>query len=108
MKVIKTLLFALLTFATIQTATAGTEPTTSTAREIKNLLDDAFNKIEVESETKVYITFMITESNEIVVVNTSNDTFDDTIKNKLNYKNIISNDLQKGKKYTLPVTLIKS
>ena len=46
-------------------------------------------------------------NNEIVVLSTNNDNLDSMIKTSLNYKSIAAENLEQGRKYTLPVSFQK-
>lgn len=107
MKVLKSILFAFLTFATIQTASASEDPGLTTATEIKEILQANIDAKDFSSDTKVYITFMLNTKNEVMVMSTNSDGLDGVIKSTLNYHIISSVDLEQGKVYTLPVLLKK-
>lgn len=107
MKVLKSFLFAVLTFASIQSATASSDPATSTAGEIKEMLQATIESKDFTNDTKVYITFMLNTKNEVMVMSTNSDGLDGVIKSTLNYHIISSVDLEQGKVYTLPVLLKK-
>ena len=107
MKALKSILFAFLTFASIQSATASSDPATSTTGEIRQMLQSTIDSKDFTADTKVYITFMLNTKNEVMVMSTDNQSLDGFIKSTLNYHSVASVDLEQGKVYTLPVLLKK-
>ncbi len=61
-------------------------------------------------DSKVFIKFFITDSEEIIVVETStkNELLDRIIKNRLNYNKLNSSSLKAGSFYTIKVDFVKS
>ena len=76
---------ALLSFSTLK---ASGDPIIQTPKEIQSLLQSSFAK--TQGEAKIYITFMLNNDNEIVVMSTSDKSLDAKIKNTLNYQEIKS------------------
>lgn len=60
-----------------------------------------------EAPDKILVDFMISDNFEIIVISTSEKELDKQIKAKLNYKKLVSKDLVRGKKYTLPIIFDK-
>jgi len=61
----------------------------------------------VENTKTIYVDFMLNDKAEIIVVSTSDKDLDDTLKSKLNYKKIEAPQLDRFKKYTIPVKIEK-
>lgn len=99
-KILFAFTIAVLSFTSVK---AAGDPITQTPKEIQTLLQKSLAGSEVEA--KVFITFMLNNSNEIVVISTSDKTLDFRIKNALNYQTIKTTDLEKGKKYVVPFTI---
>ncbi len=106
MKCLKSFLLVAVTLFSTMNLSASSDPTTTVATEIRTMLQSTLSDIEIKEDTKVFITFMLNESNEVIVLSTNNDKLDDTIKRLLNYKEINATNLEKGKKYTLPVLMV--
>ena len=107
MKLFKSILFAILTIGSLQTASASSDPMTTAATEIRDMLKSSLENQQFDNNTKIFITFILNENNEVLVLSTNDNSLDRVIKNTLNYKVLENLDLENGKKYTLPVTLIK-
>lgn len=99
-KILFTFTIALLSFTSIK---ASGDPVTETPKEIQTLLQTSLAGSEVEA--KVFITFMLNNDNEIVVISTSEKTLDSKIKNALNYQTLKTTELEKGKKYVVPFSI---
>ena len=63
--------------------------------------------IENLDEGMIYIDFMLNDKSEIIVLSTSNENLDLTLKSVLNYKTLKSSELDYYKKYTVPVRIVK-
>ncbi len=73
--------------------------------EMTDLLKDLdFTNLEASTET-VYVNFLINNKKEIVVLSTSEEGLDETIKARLNYKTVKTENISMFKKYTLPVVI---
>ncbi len=106
MRITKSILFTALFALVLGTATAGTNPTTNTARnEIKTFIQKAKIADSLEKDVTVHVTFMVNAKNEIIVMSTDKDNLDTRIKSTLNYKKLKSSDIKVNTKYTLPVVL---
>lgn len=57
---------------------------------------------------KIYVDFIITDSAEIIVLSTSHASLDFELKERLNYKKLITKDLKRNQKYTLPISFDKN
>ena len=106
MRITKSILFTALFALVLGTATAGTNPTTNTARnEIKTLIQKANIAEGLKKDVTVHVTFMVNAKNEIIVMSTDKKVLDNKIKNTLNYKQLKSSDIKVNTTYTLPVVL---
>jgi len=74
------------------------------SQEIEKFLKNA--NMELEHDVNAYVTFMINEEQEVVVltVDTDNETIARFIKSRLNYKKL-ENTLLQGEEYKVPVTM---
>ncbi len=64
------------------------------------------NQSELD-EVSFLVDFMITPEGEIVVLNTSDDKYDNRIKATLNYKKVDTDDFISNKPYQVKVKLVK-
>lgn len=84
-----------------------TEPTVTWKAQFINYLSDMnFDKAS-DVPHRIMVDFMINDNAEIIVLSTSERSLDNTIKAKLNYKKISTDDLEYNQKYTLPVIFRK-
>lgn len=111
MRNLKTLLLAVL-IASSSVAMANTEPTnydepTKICKEVTTFLEE--HNLELASDVKARVTFMVNGSNEIVVMNveTKDKAVEKYIKARLNYKKLKS-FAKKGTPYFLPVKVEQS
>ena len=108
MRITKSLMFSILFAFVLGTATANTDPNLKSARtEIKEMIVKAELTKDLKAEITVNVTFEINAKNEIIVISTDNDSYDQSFKSVLNYKKLNSSDMSIGKKYTLPIKLTK-
>lgn len=108
MKTIKsiTLALALLTGTVLSAATVPVKKSNKTCSEqIAELLENP--QFKVEAEISAYVTFMLNDDNEIVVldVETDNQQVERYVKARLNYQEIATN-LEQGKQYNVPVRIV--
>lgn len=97
--------FLAMTFVTF-TSSANNDPYGTTVREeIKSIFDDA--QFEVEKDQRVIINFLINSKNEIIVISTSNEYLDSSIRGVLDLKKVSASDITYNKIYTLPIQLKK-
>jgi uncharacterized radical SAM superfamily protein len=75
------------------------------SEQIAELLEEP--QFEVENELSAYVTFMLNDDNEIVVldVETDNEQVERFVKARLNYQEIQTN-LETGKQYNVPVRIV--
>jgi len=108
MRITKNILFAALFTFVLGTASANTDPTTTTARnEIKTLIQKADLASNIKNDMTVNVTFMVNAKNEIIIMSTDQKSLDRSIKSTLNYKKLKSSDMKVNVTYTLPVRLKK-
>lgn len=84
---------------------AGNIPTIkeSEAIQIRKMLINMDGIKTMEKGQKVNINFLINNRNEIIVLSTTNENFDNAIKEVLNYRKVSINELKPNTVYTLPV-----
>jgi len=108
MKIIKKALSVLslvLILASSNVATAGDNPIGW-----KSQMTSYLSQLDIQADEapdKILVDFMISDNFEIIVLSTSDEGLDELIKSKLNYKKLLSKDLERGKKYTLPIVFDK-
>ena len=108
MRISRNILFAALFTLSLGTASAENNPETTSARaEIKTFIQKADLASTIEADTKVNVTFMVNDKNEIIVLSTDKTNMDRRIKSTLNYKKLKSSDMKINTTYTLPVVLKK-
>jgi uncharacterized membrane-anchored protein YitT (DUF2179 family) len=98
------LLISSFAFANPNTSLEPTESTKTVTTKIMSIiqnLDINFNKLESKT---VKVKFIINESDELIVLSTTNSDLDRTLKNALNYTEVSSSDIKYNKVYILPVT----
>lgn len=109
MKIIKksiSILSLLLILGSSNALMAGDNPTSW-----KTQMMEYLAKMDVQADEvpdKIIVDFMITENGEIIVLSTSDKSLDALMKAKLNYKKLTTEDLEIGKKYSLPIVFEKS
>lgn len=76
-----------------------------TANELTTLLNPTVPVVELESDLVVKVKLMLTENNEIIVLETNTEIEELTtyIEKNLNYVKLSSNELSPGKKYVFEV-----
>ena len=108
MRITKSILFTALFALVLGTASANSNPETSTARnEIKTLIQKADLASNLKNDVTVNVTFMVNAKNEIIIMSTDQENLDRSIKSTLNYKKLKSSDMKVNVTYTLPVILKK-
>lgn len=73
--------------------------------QLQNILQHADLGQYVKTDTKLQVSFIVNNNNEILVTSTNNTGLDHVIKNALNYHKITLVSLKKNKIYTLPVSI---
>ena len=105
----RNLLFVALLFVSTLSLKANiTEPTGKNLElrtEIVNLLNQA--NLTSEMTQSITINFLVNANHEVVVISTSNEIVEESIKNTLNYKSIKTSDYEVNKIYTLPIKIAK-
>jgi hypothetical protein len=99
------LAFVLLIGTGISAATVELKKDKKTvSQEIGMLLQDA--NIDLEADVNAYVTFMINEESEIVVltIDTDDEMIERFIKSRLNYHKL-QNELISGQEYAVPIRL---
>ena len=88
-------------------AASLSDPNKTTGIEIKEYLDQYIASASIVKERTLVINFMLNNENELVIVSTSDKSYDSLIKSSLNYKKIKSKRLEQYKPYNLRVRLKK-
>ena len=86
-------------------AMAGNSPDKVSIKSLKSHLEKVDFTQYVSQETKVFISFMINDKSEIVIMSTSNRELDSVLKSAVNYKKIEGDDFESNKLYTLPLLI---
>ena len=108
MRITKSILLSALFAFVLGTATANTNPETTTARnEIKTMIQKANLVANLKEDATVNVTFMVNDNNEMIILSTDQENLDSRIKSTLNYKKLKSSDVKVNVTYTLPVILKK-
>lgn len=112
MKIIKNVvsvlsLIFLLTASTDVKANSNPSPTDWKIQVIEYLSDWNYTDSS-DLPDKIIVDFMINEKSEIIVLSTSDQSFDRSIKQLLNYKSLESRSLKTFEKYSLPIVFEKS
>ena len=69
-----------------------------------NRLD--FEEFDIEEDQRIVITFLVNRDNQIVILNTNNQQFDQYFKEKLNYRTLRHSSSKPNQIYTVPITLM--
>ena len=96
-----------LMFALVGSFTTYANNPISNPNEIRQEILDLVSDIDVSDMEgdyeRVYVQFLVNAKNEIVVLNVSDKDFESSIKAKLNYKKIESEETEKNQIYNIPV-----
>lgn len=105
----KSWLFSLILFAFVSTATFAVESVAKDPTSVNEQIHKILKGVDMESldEDMIYIDFMLNDKAEIIVLSTSSENLDLTLKSVLNYKTLKSSELDFYKKYTVPVRINK-
>lgn len=110
MKKSKVLVFTLM-FVLFGTLSTFANTTTSNPDEIRQEIVKLVSTIDLsdmkQNTERVSLQFIVNDKNEIIVLNVSETELDYTIKNKLNYKRVKTDDVVKNKIYTVPMVFQK-
>ena len=97
----------LISSIAIANPNTGVEPVASTktvTTKIKSIIQNLdIDLKKLESKT-VKVKFLINESDELIVLSTTNSDLDRTLKSALNYIEVNASDIKYNKVYILPVT----
>lgn len=110
MNKIKSLISA-FAFILIASSTFANDISTSTLDDLrteiaKHLSNVDLEKLDGDSAT-MKIKFLVNDKNEVIVLSVDNDSFDETIKSRLNYQVLDTDDVVKNTVISVPVTLKK-
>jgi len=108
MRITKSLLFSVLFAFVLGIANANIDPNFNSARkEIKTLIVDSELFSDLEESLTIHVTFLVNAKNEIIILSTDKEDYDESLKAVLNYKKLKSADMSVNTTYTLPLTLKK-
>ena len=111
MKQIKRVFLSLMLLAVCTLTSFATNPesqiTQEMASEISEILNDVDSDFIQDEETKVKLTFVVNEKNEMVVISTSSKNYDRFLKAKLNYHRISSDNAEQNHIYEVDVVFRK-
>ena len=110
MKIIKNVV-SVLSFVVLLTASsdlsANSNPVLDWKSQLATYLSDWNYTDQNQMPEKILVEFMINDKAEIIVLGTSEKSFDLSIKRLLNYKKLNSKSLKTFEKYTVPVLFEK-
>jgi len=91
---------------TIETSTLS-GPSLDLQKELIQLVGDLnVDSYKLEENQRFTVEFIVNNSGEIVVLNSSSEIFDKAIKLRLNY-HMVDAEVEKNHKYILPITIKK-
>lgn len=107
MRIVRNLVFVTVLLLAGNFAKAGDVKGMSKSEntQIRDLLSSVQISNYVKSETKLNISFIVNDKNELIVVSTNNVDLDGVVKNALNYHKITVSELEYNKLYTIPVVI---
>lgn len=101
----------LMAVACIAPNFANTNPTNETSSKAIDEIREIIQKIDFDQNTmtikKAEVYFMVNSHNEVIVIQTSSDQVDSTIKSNLNYKTLKNRDIPVNRVFTLPIRFEK-
>lgn len=110
MKTLKACLLIAIFSVTFFTAQAGVEPVTTTddlQSQLSEIILDSEAFENLEESTSFKVKLMITSDSQVLVLNTSDEKFDDKVKSLLNYAELEVSSEMHGKTFVLPVRIEK-
>ena len=105
----RNLLFVALLFVSTLSLKANITDPTGKNLELRTEIVNLLNQANLTSEVaqSITINFLVNANREVVVISTSNEIVEESIKNTLNYKSIKTSDYEVNKIYTLPIKIAK-
>ncbi|NNE26909.1 MAG: hypothetical protein HKN09_08700 [Saprospiraceae bacterium] len=61
----------------------------------------------LDTDQTIYVDFMINEKSQIIVLSTNSKVLDRTLKARLNYKTLTTEELELFERYTVPISFKK-
>ncbi|MEE9438811.1 MAG: hypothetical protein V3V14_07400 [Saprospiraceae bacterium] len=108
MNITKSIILSALFALVFGTVSANTDPNLKSSRtEIKEMIQKSTLLSNINIDKTIYINFLLNNKNEIIILSTNDPKMDKAIKSVLNYKKLVSKDMQINKTYTLPLVLKK-
>jgi hypothetical protein len=111
MKTLKALCLIALFTVTFFTANAAIEPVNS-PDDLQSQLSEIIMKSEafnnLKESTTLKVRFMISSDSQVIILGTSSEEYDASLKSLLNYKQLDVTPEMHGKVYVLPVRLEKA
>ncbi|WP_299665338.1 hypothetical protein [uncultured Polaribacter sp.] len=113
MKNLKTIIAVIAISLSTVFSVSATDPKPKDSKETKTLRKEMSSfigkniPIELKKTTKVEVSFIINNSNEIVVVSINSEVskLNSFLKRKLNYKKIITKGIKRGEIYKMPLKI---
>lgn len=107
MNVRKSWLLSLILFAFVSSSTFAVESVANDPNSFHKQIHQLLKNVDLENneEKVVYIDFMLNDKAEIIILSTTDENMDLTLKSALNYKVIKTNELSYFKRYTVPVRI---
>jgi len=109
MNSIKVLVLSVLFSSAFFTANASninpTEAAQALQQQVKELVIDSEVWSKEDIGTELRVKFMVMDNNEIIVLSTNNEKYDDSMKSILNYQEISVDDSIKNRVFILPIRL---
>lgn len=103
----KTLVFSILFSAFsffAMASTTNTEPVKSMQKQLSELIKKSnFYKSHKVQEVKIIVRFTFNDDNEIVVISTDNEDYDESIKAVMNYKALELDEDLSSRVFILPI-----
>lgn len=105
--------FAMLLFAVTMAFTSyahGDKPSNSNLLELRDEITDMIGHPRMDEsnvEARVTLHFTVNAKNQVVVLTTNNEEFDEYIKDRLNYQELEKSTATINEKYTLPLIIRK-
>jgi len=110
MNKIKSLISA-FAFILIASSTFANDLNTSTLDDLRTEIAEHLGDLDLQNlgddSTTMKVKFMVNDKNEVIVLSVDNDSYDDTIKSRLNYKKLDTDGIVKNTVISVPVTLKK-
>jgi len=110
MNKIKSLISA-FAFVLIASASFANDINTNTLDDLRAEIATHLQKLDIstmaEESATLKVKFLVNDANEVIVLSVDDESFDNTIKSKLNYKKLDTDGVQKNTVISVPITFKK-